>query len=1121
MALLRRTLMFVLMVALILPAWSAAGAAQTLTTEQKYDVLKQKGIFTGFEDGSARLDSSMTREQFAAVLFRLWGMEEEQPSKASYDDVLRSRWSFGEIEAVSQAGLMNGMGNRKFSPASNVTIEQLATILVRAYGYSGSGTVVTGKVSAWARASVGNAVNQGYIPPQTDYTVPATRALLVEAAYAAYQQMIGGQLDVKAVQPLSNNVIQVTLNKAISSIDLSHFSLRNEQGGTVPILNAALTFDGMIVTITTGTQVESMIHTLYIDGEGWRYTSQTIDNNDDDNRDRTRPSIVKLTNSQGLLQVTFSERVNESTATDSDNYDILSGGLDLLWFDLSDDGKTVSIGTSRQDAGERYRLSVSGVRDLAGNVMSTRSDLYFTGLDDRTKPTVASVASQSNSTVKVVFSEKVDRNDAQDTRNYQLSYDNQNQRNNRNNNGLRINRATLADDGRTVTLYTSELNEDRQYSLTIRDIADLSGNTMDTKTFSFTYDRIKPFVQSVQVLENSVLSVKFSEKVNEAQAENRGNYSIDNGLTVQSAYLENGDTVLLTTSKQRDATLYRLTVRGISDLSGNVMETQSDLLFGGLVDRTPPTVTAISAGSKKIELTFNERLDSGTANRAANYRLDGSLSVTGAQYDDAKRTVTISTGDQTPGKVYTLTINNVKDLSGLPITANTSLQFVGAASAAGSIALQAIAVVDQNTVQVTFNRALYDEDVRQLRLAVVKDNGQDLSNNGWQSYVSRKSGSDNIVTVQFRTDKSNNPALFLPSHVYTGKVSGINGLVTKDGADQKPFAGTETANRAPYVTQAKALNRGAVQVTFSEPVRNIGPEGFRIFRNDGHELVVGSDSLNNRGAIVTEAVLYLEDDLQSGYTYRLQPQASITDAAGWNAIQTRTSDGNPYEVTFAGTSAADTAPRITQVVSNDRYTFSVSFSEPVRIGDGNGFTVYNSTDREDVNIDKRGYAVYVPSGDRKSLTVYLNAETGQMLESGKRYVLRLDTNETWIADDQGTPLQGVSSSGTIEVAFTSRGADQSGPAISKVEARGSLILVTFNEAITGYSNQTDFFDIRIAGKDVKPTSGSLQGQTVVLKVPEMTSGQIGTIRVSSKGADAIRDYNRLRAATDEVVFGVQ
>lgn len=1104
-----KLLMFVLLFALCLPSWAAG--AQTLSTQQKFEALKEKGIFTGFSDGSSRLNDPMTREQFAAVLFRLWGMEETRPAKATYSDVLKTRWSYAEVEAVSKAGLMQGTGNGKFSPVTPVTVEQLAAVLVRAYGYEGTGsTPVTGKASLWARGSVSIALDHNFIPVQADYTANATRALLVEAAYAVDQEN-GGKLDVSSVQPLSNTTLLVTLNKAVKAADVSRFSLRNAQGGSIAILQTTLSIDGKSVTVLTGPQSASVVHTLFIDGTAWRYTAVS-DSSSGGSSEINRPRIVSVTNlGNQTIKLTFSKTLNRSTAEDPDNYEVTRGDLDLLSFELSDDRKSVVIATSEQEDGYSYRLTVRGVKDSSGYSMATRTDVTFKGVDDNSKPTVKSVTNLGNNTLKVVFSEKINVNDARDTDNYLLD------------NGLYVYRATVASDGLTVTLYTNAQEDGQEYKLTIRRIADLSGNELDTKSFAFTggTDRTKPTVVSVSVQGNSSVLVQFSEKVNVSQATNKSNYSIDNGLSVLSAVIaDGGKAVELTTSKQKDAVLYNLTVKGIADLSGNVMDKQSNLWFGGVVDNTPPTVTGIAAASKQIVLTFSERLNSASATRTSNYKLDGGLSVQSAKYDDAKRTVTLATSAQTPGAVYTLTINQVIDLSGLSIQSNTRLQFVGAGSdTAASIALQSLSAVDQNTVQATFSRALYDADIAKLKLAIIKDNGANLSNEGWSSYVSRKPGTDNVVIVQFRTEKEANPTLFKSGRVYIGRVTGIDGLLTDKGANEKPFAGTEKANKAPYAVAAAAVNDQAVKVTFSEPVRNVSPAGFVILREDGSSVPIRSDSVGDPGRVVTEAVLYADDELKAGQTYWLQFRSSVTDAAGWNAIQTK--DGShTYELSFKGTSAVNQAPRIDRVTSKDRYTFEVKFTKPVRIGDPKGFTLYNESDRDsEINIDKNGYAVYVQSDDRTALTVYLNANKEQTLQSGKRYRLEYDSREGQITDDLGEALRGTSD--TIEAVFTSNGAANARPSISKVEARGSAILITFSEPITGYTNQTDFFDIEIGGRSVKPTSGSLQGRTVALSVPALTSGQIGKLHISSEGAKAIRDYNQQSPETDDVAFGVQ
>ena len=68
----RLLLLFIAAFVALAGAVPAAAAEDDPSVEAKYDFLVRKGIFTGFAERSARLRDPMTREQFAAVLFRLW-----------------------------------------------------------------------------------------------------------------------------------------------------------------------------------------------------------------------------------------------------------------------------------------------------------------------------------------------------------------------------------------------------------------------------------------------------------------------------------------------------------------------------------------------------------------------------------------------------------------------------------------------------------------------------------------------------------------------------------------------------------------------------------------------------------------------------------------------------------------------------------------------------------------------------------------------------------------------------------------------------------------------------------------------------------------------------------------
>lgn len=655
----------------------AAGAA-TLTTEEKFEVLKRQGIMTGFEDGSSRLNESMSREQFASVLYKLLELPRSNATPG-FVDVLKTRWSFTAVQAVRSAGIMIGKGENRFEPTAPVKVEELAVVLLKVNNVPANPNVgFVGKVSAWAKVAVGTALSKGWIAPRNDYTINATRGVLVEAVYAVYTGW-DSALDVKSVEGLNVQTVRVNLKAKTDSADIGRFSLRDDLGNIVPIILVTVGGDGMSVLLTTGYQIENRTHYLTIDGKAWVYASARSD--------MAKPTITAFDRVMARVYVlTFSEPVDYKAATNPANYSF-SGGLKIMTLQLSSDKRQVTFSTSNQSDNTRYWLTVKNVKDLAGNVMDTRSDLSIVGNDDAIKPTIID----------------------------------------------------------------SEFKVNADASLT----------------------------------------VKFSEKVNRDIAVQTGRYSIG-GLTIVSASLDNeGRTVTLRTSAQQDKTVYSLTLSGIPDLAGNVMDTRSGLLFGGISNPTLP------------------------------------------------------------------------------------------------VKLQSIAAVNENTIEITFDRDIKDADIGSLVVTILKDNGVNVSITGWSKYAVRKTGTNRVVAVQFRTGTDPNPGLFHPGHVYTARVTGVSSLISQDGANESAFAGTIVANEAPYAKQVIVLNRTTIKVVFSEPVKNVNEPYFVMKEQGGDAVGISHDELNNTGAVVTEVTLKLSKDMTPGRVYYLSFKPGITDAAGFNGWKTK------------------------------------------------------------------------------------------------------------------------------------------------------------------------------------------------------------------------------------------
>lgn len=108
--------------------------------DKELDFLHDNNIIVGDSSGDLRAEDEITRAEFAAVLCRAIGIEDvaqsaEMTSKSGYIDVPVGHWAAGYVNAATEYGAINGMGDGCFYPDMPVTNEQAIKILVAAWGY--------------------------------------------------------------------------------------------------------------------------------------------------------------------------------------------------------------------------------------------------------------------------------------------------------------------------------------------------------------------------------------------------------------------------------------------------------------------------------------------------------------------------------------------------------------------------------------------------------------------------------------------------------------------------------------------------------------------------------------------------------------------------------------------------------------------------------------------------------------------------------------------------------------------------------------------------------------------------------------------------------------------------
>jgi uncharacterized repeat protein (TIGR02543 family) len=92
--------------------------------------LYDKGIFSGFPDGSFRPAESLTRAQAARIVDLAGSIPISDDSTPTFSDVSPSHWAYGEIEAAVNAGLLTGYPDGTFKPDSTITRAEAVILLL-------------------------------------------------------------------------------------------------------------------------------------------------------------------------------------------------------------------------------------------------------------------------------------------------------------------------------------------------------------------------------------------------------------------------------------------------------------------------------------------------------------------------------------------------------------------------------------------------------------------------------------------------------------------------------------------------------------------------------------------------------------------------------------------------------------------------------------------------------------------------------------------------------------------------------------------------------------------------------------------------------------------------------
>ncbi|MDF1550186.1 MAG: lamin tail domain-containing protein, partial [Bacteroidales bacterium] len=185
---------------------------------------------------------------------------------------------------------------------------------------------------------------------------------------------------------------------------------------------------------------------------------------------------------------------------------------------------------------------------------------------DNISPAISSVITLNSNTLKIQFSEQLNQSIAETINNYVV------------NDFEQPSNVTLNTDQTSIELsFASEFITNQNYSITVSNIEDISGNIMPESTLEFVY--IPFIVQQLFIPGKNELLLDFSHPLEQSSAENLNNYMVDNSIGRPfAAELINDTLVRLQFADFTANTNYSVNVSDIKDKVG-ILINGTDISF--------------------------------------------------------------------------------------------------------------------------------------------------------------------------------------------------------------------------------------------------------------------------------------------------------------------------------------------------------------------------------------------------------------------------------------------------------------------------------------------------------------------------------------------------------------
>ena len=227
------------------------------------------GIIQG-SNGMANPNGTLTRQEAAVMLGRALGIQPDEGDVAFLDGEQVAGWAAGYVSAMSDRGVLNGVGGNQFAPLEDINRASVVTVLnnaIAAYANEpGAAVQANGGITLVAADDVtvtGTAadilVAQGAAEGKVTVQADTTGTVSVNAAGATVVLAAGADVNsVDVAEDAAGARVVVEEDASVGAVSAAAPESEIQVSGTAEAVEAAATAGNAVITVSDGAAVGSI-----------------------------------------------------------------------------------------------------------------------------------------------------------------------------------------------------------------------------------------------------------------------------------------------------------------------------------------------------------------------------------------------------------------------------------------------------------------------------------------------------------------------------------------------------------------------------------------------------------------------------------------------------------------------------------------------------------------------------------------------------------------------------------------------------------------------------------------------------------------------------------------------